>query len=653
MSGNRTRARVGRLPEVRRHLAVGWLAATGLAVLTVAQLELLARLIVAVIDSGGAVLGGRGVAGLAVALAGVTVARAVLAGCREALAGRTAARATAALRHRVLTAAQQLGPHWVSGRRTGELVALTDRGIDALTPYLRDYLPQLALAAAVPVAVLIRLCWADPTSALVVAATLPLIPLFGALAGRQARFATRRQWRRLSVLSGHFLDTVLGLPTLRGFGRAGAHAVRLRAVADAHRRATMTALRVAFLTSLVLELVAALSLALLAVPIGLRLLAGELDLRTALIVLLLAPEAYLPLRALGARFHAGAAGLAAADDAFAVLDTAATAPAVPAAGRAGAVDGDRVGVADGGRVGAASIGAVGGGARRARRAGPGSVLVRCEDVTVRYPGRDGPALCGFELTVAVGDRLVLTGPSGVGKSTVLALVLGFVRPTRGRVLLGGRDLAAMDRTELAGWRARLGWLPQRPRLFAGTLAANVALGAPGADEARIRRAIRAAALGEVVAGLPAGLHTMLGENGYGLSAGQRQRVALARALCRDAPLLLVDEPTARLDAATEAAVLAAAARLPADRTLLAVAHRPAAIAAARPVPLLPPMTGADRASPLRPEPAAPDRAASGQAADARAVSPPEAVGVDRAVPSPAAPHRPVAAAPGTDLAELR
>lgn len=215
------------------------------------------------------------------------------------------------------------------------------------------------------------------------------------------------------------------------------------------------------------------------------------------------------------------------------------------------------------------------------------MLVRCEDVTVRYPGRDEPALCGFDLTVEVGDRLVLTGPSGVGKSTVLALVLGFVRPARGRVLLGGRDLAAMDRAELAGWRDRLGWLPQRPRLFAGTLAANVALGAPGADEARIRRAVRAAALDEVVAGLPGGLHTRLGENGHGLSAGQRQRVALARALCREAPLLLLDEPTARLDAATETAVLAAATRLPADRTLLAVAHRPATIAAARPVPLRP------------------------------------------------------------------
>ncbi|BCJ34599.1 thiol reductant ABC exporter subunit CydD [Actinocatenispora thailandica] len=580
MPASRTRARVARLPEVRRHLAAGWFAAAALAALTVAQLDLLARLIVAVID-------GRAVAGLTAALAAATVARAALAGCREAVAGRTAARATAALRHRVLAAAQSLGPQWVAGRPTGELVALTDRGIDGLTPYLRDYLPQLALAAALPVAVLIRLCWADPASALVVAATLPLIPLFGALAGRQARSATRRQWRRLSVLSGHFLDTVLGLPTLRAFGRAGTHAVRLRTVADAHRHATMTALRVAFLTSLVLELVAALSLALLAVPIGLRLLAGDLDLRTALVVLLLAPEAYLPLRALGARFHAGAAGLAAAEDAFAVLDAAAptVAPDRPDAGAA--VPRPRpASTGPAGRPDAADVPAprpapTGRAARRRR------VLVRCEDVTVRYPGRDEPALCGFDLTVEAGDRLVLTGPSGSGKSTVLALVLGFVRPARGRVLLDGLDLDSAGRAELAAWRARLGWLPQRPRLFAGTLAANVALGAPDVPEARIRRAIRAAALDEVVTGLPAGLHTVLGENGHGLSAGQRQRVALARALCRDAPLLLLDEPTARLDADTEAAVLAAATRLPADRTLLAVAHRPATIAAARPVPMPP------------------------------------------------------------------
>ncbi|HEY3504622.1 MAG TPA: thiol reductant ABC exporter subunit CydD [Actinocatenispora sp.] len=582
----RTRDRIGRLPEVRRHLVVGWVSAAVLAALVVAQLDLLARLVVAVIA-------GDPVAPLAAGLAAATVTRAALTGWREAWAGRTAARATAALRHRVLAAAQALGPHWVSGRPVGELVTLTDRGIDGLTPYLRDYLPQVALAAAVPVAVLIRLCWADPASAIVVGATLPLIPLFGALAGRQARAATRRQWRRLSVLSGHFLDTVRGLPTLRAFGRAHTHAVRLRAVADEHRHATMAALRVAFLTSLVLELVGALSLALVAVPIGLRLLSGHLDLRTGLVVLLLAPEAYLPLRVLGARFHAGAAGLAAADDAFAVLDppdpacrdvVGAESAVVPqrvwfsgpgpAVGLAAAEAPKRVGEA--GRPVAAS------GGRSARRCG---ALVRFEDVTVRYDGRDEPALESFTLTVAAGDRLVLTGPSGAGKSTVLALVLGFLRPTAGRVLLDGLDLAAADGAALAAWRRRIGWVPQRPRLFAGTLADNVRLGAPDADDARIARAVRDAALDDVVAALPDGPRTVLGEDGRGLSAGQRQRVALARALCRDAPLLLLDEPTARLDPATESAVLAAAGRLPADRTLLAVAHRPAMIAAARPVPL--------------------------------------------------------------------
>lgn len=517
--------------SVRRHLTVTLVAAVLAGVLVLVQAELLAG-----------ALSGRFTWVALAWLAVVVGLRALLGWAQGVFAGRTASGVKSALRHRLLGRLQEMGPAALTGRRSGELVTLTGRGLDGLDPYLTGYLPAVAVAGVVPLAVLIRLFTADLTSAIIVLITLPLIPIFGALVGMHTKAVTERQFHALSRLGGHFLDVVRGLPTLRAFGRARHQATVIAEVADAHRGATMKALRVAFLSSLVLELCASLSLALVAVPIGLRLMGGSLDLTTALLVLLLAPEAYLPLRMMGTRFHASMEGVAAADAAFAVLDSDAAPPA------------RQEGV---------------------RRAGERPPQIRLENVTVRYPGRDDPALDNVSLTIEPGELVALVGESGGGKSTLLHLLLGFVEPDEGRVLIDGVDLRELD---LDAWRGELAFVPQRPHLFATSVAGNIRLGAQDASPEDVRKAARAAHAEEFVDELPDGYDTQVGERGANLSAGQRQRVALARAFCRPhASALLLDEPTARLDGRSEAAVVSATAELSLGRTSVIVAHRPAMI----------------------------------------------------------------------------
>ncbi|WBB65048.1 thiol reductant ABC exporter subunit CydD [Micromonospora sp. WMMD812] len=518
-----------RVPAARRDLAVLAILGVVAAALVVAQATALATLLAIAIDGR---LDRPALAGF-VATVG---ARALLVWAQGTVSARIAATVKAALRADLLAAVGRHGPGWVAGQRAGQLATLAGRGLDALDAYFTGYLPQLVLSVTVPLAVLARIGLADWSSAVIIALTLPLIPIFGALLGWQAQAATERQWRRLSLLGGHFVDMVAGLPTLRAFGRARAQVEVVRRMADGHRVATMRTLRIAFLSALVLELVATLSVALVAVPVGIRLLGGGLTLSTALLVLLLTPEAYLPLRAAGSRFHASMEGLTALNDAFEVEAGAPTRPAE-------------------------------------REAGPvpdGRGEIRFESVTVAYDRTT--ALRDVTLTVRPGERIAIIGPSGAGKSTLLGLLLGFVTPTGGRVTVDGVDLADAD---LDAWRRQLAWVPQRAHLFAASLADNIRLGAPDTPDVALAAATRDAALDEVVAGLPDGLATVLGERGHGLSSGQRQRVALARAFLRDAPVVLLDEPTARLDSASEAMVLASTRRLVAGRTALLVAHRPA------------------------------------------------------------------------------
>ncbi|WP_343239638.1 thiol reductant ABC exporter subunit CydD, partial [Streptomyces sp. SID9913] len=519
-------------------LAVVGLGAVG-AGLVVGQAMLIAEVVV------GAFEDGLTVAGLVtplLLLAAVAVGRALVGWLTELAAHRASAAVKSELRGRLLERATALGPAWLGGQRTGSLVALATRGVDALDDYFSRYLPQLGLAVVVPVAVLARIVTEDWVSAAIIVGTLPLIPLFMVLIGWATQSRMDRQWQLLSRLSGHFLDVVAGLPTLKVFGRAKAQAESIRRITAEYRRATMRTLRIAFISSFALELLATLSVALVAVTIGMRLVHGEGDLYIGLVILILAPEAYLPLRQVGAQYHAAAEGLAAAEEIFSVLQTP-----VPEAGTSRVPDGD----------------------------------LTFENVTVRYPGRSAHAVSDVSFTVRPGETVALVGPSGSGKSTLLNVLLGFVRPAEGRVRVGGTDLAELDR---ADWHSRIAWVPQRPHLFAGTVAENVRLARPDADDDAVRRALRDAGALEFVEALPEGTATPLGEDGAGLSAGQRQRLALARAFLADRPVLLLDEPTAALDGATEAAgssggtaVLPGLRQGPAGLGGLNTEHRPAGV----------------------------------------------------------------------------
>ncbi|MFD8933915.1 thiol reductant ABC exporter subunit CydD [Streptomyces sp. NPDC059578] len=524
------------LPALRRHTAYCTALALLGAALVVAQATLLAT---ALADAFSGAFSGHALPLAPLALLGTVLGlRALLSWTRSVLAHRAAADAKHTLRDRITGRLRHTGPLRLAAHRHGETATLLTRGLDALDPYVIGYLPTRVAAAVVPLTIVGWLAWTDWTSALVVLLTLPLIPVFGALVGLHTAQRTARQWQLMARLGGHFLDVVAGLPTLRAFGRERHQTRVVGEMADAHRRTTLRTLRMAFLSSLVLETVATFSVALVAVPVGLRLLGGSTDLRTALVVLFLAPEAYAPLRAAGAAFHTSAEGIAVAERVFALLD----AEDAPTAGPAAPAP-----VPD-------------------TRTAP----LHLDGVTVRYPDRAAPALHHVCLTVRAGERLALVGPSGAGKSTLLALLLGFVAPESGRVTVGGTDLARLD---LDAWRTRVAWVPQRPHLFAASLADNIRLGRPDASDAEVRRAARAASADSFVQALPRGYDTPLGEDGAGLSAGQRQRIALARAFLVDAPILLLDEPTAHLDPESEAAVTRATVRLMRGRTSVVVAHR--------------------------------------------------------------------------------
>ncbi|MDP9240433.1 MAG: thiol reductant ABC exporter subunit CydD [Actinomycetota bacterium] len=473
----------------------------------------------------------------------VVLARAGLAGAQETAGHRAGARVKAHLREAVLRRSTRSGAQLPGN--TGGRAALMTRGIDALDGYFARFLPQLVLACIVPVVVLVQIAVIDWVSGLLIAITLPLIPVFMVLVGMHTRAKTARQWRTLSVLAGHFLDVVAGLPTLKVFGRARAQAARIAHVSDEHRSATARVLRVAFLSALVLELAATLSVAVVAVSVGLRLLEGRLDLRTALIVLILAPEAYLPIRNVGATFHASTEGLAAADQVFAVLEAPLT-------------------------------------QQGSSRAVPdlSTAPLMLAGVAVRRPDGAADRLPSTSLVVAPGELLAVTGRTGAGKSTLLGLLLASFAPDAGTIGVGDVDLATLDP---AAWRQEVAWLPQRPLLFAGTVADNVRLGEPDATDDEVALALHQASA-DFVPGLPGGLQALLGEHGAGLSAGQRQRVGLARVLLRvtrhDCGLVLLDEPTAHLDSATEARVVAAMVRALASRTTVVATHRIAVAAVA-------------------------------------------------------------------------
>jgi ATP-binding cassette subfamily C protein CydD len=377
----------------------------------------------------------------------------------------------------------------------------------------------------------------DLESALVMLATLPLVPVFMWLIGRHTEERTRARWLSLRLLSTHFLDVVRGLATLRAFNRSQAQVERLAAAGEQYRRTTMATLRLSFLSGAVLELASTLGVALVAVTIGVRLDRGGIGLQAGLVALLLAPELYLPLRQLGARYHASADGLAVADRMLTLLER----PAEIGAGGALAPP------------------------------SPATAAVRLEGVSFSYPSRAGLVLDGLDLELWPLELVALAGDSGAGKSTVASLVLRLAEPTSGRVTAGGADLAACS-TE--AWRRLVAWVPQRPTMFHGTVAGQIRLGHPAATDEQVQRAAREAGADAFIRTLPNGYDTLVGDGGRPLSAGEVRRVALARALVRDTPLLVLDEPTADLDPASARLVGEAIARLRGTRTVLLIAHRP-------------------------------------------------------------------------------
>ena len=517
-------------PRVLPHLRPARWALAGVVagstaggLLLVAQAFALARLVTAAV-------GGEDLTGPGAWVLATFAARAATGWLTDRAAARAAGQVGTALRGRLTEAALALGGG-PSRHRTGELTVLLTRGVAAVEPYLTRYLPALVVAVVLPPATLLAMAWVDWPAALTAAVTLPLIPVFAVLVGLATRDRADRQWRLLSSLSGHFVDLVRGLPTLVAYNRAALQGDRIRVVTARYRDATLATLKVAFASSAVLELVATLSVALVAVLVGLRLATGGLDLETALVVLLLAPEAYWPLRRVGAEFHAAAEGTATFEAADALLREAPV--AVPR-------DGDAMAV---------------------------------EDLVVRYPDRDVPALDGVSATFPSRGLTAVTGPSGCGKSTLLAVLLGRLSPTAGTVTTPAAD--------------RNAWVPQRPWLMPASVRDNVRLGRPDATDAEVWAALEQVRLAHHVATLPGGLDTVLAEDGASFSAGERARLALARVVVSDRPWVLLDEPTAHLDEETEQVVAETLVRLAVDRAVVVVAHRPSLVALADHVVALP------------------------------------------------------------------
>jgi thiol reductant ABC exporter CydD subunit len=528
---------VGESVPARLQLAVAAGIGVLSAVLVVAQAALLAYVIERAAI--GHVALGR-LQGELIALAAVLFARALADGAFE-LSGRWGAiRVMSGLRGRLVGHLLLGSPERRPGAaRTGELAGTAVQGVDALEAYFAGYLPQLVLATVVPLAVIAWVLTLDPITAAILALTVPILILFMILIGRGARAAAEGRWRALSLLGAHFLDVVQGLATLRAYRREQAQEGTLREVGDAYRAETMATLRIAFLSALVLELCAMIGTALVAATIGVQLVEGDLGLRAGLTVLLLAPELYGPLRQVGQQFHSSADASSASERIFAALES----PSPVRAGGAGRAAPD-----------------------------PSRQPIRLEGVGYEYPDRPGPALSGIDLELPPGAVTALVGPSGAGKSTLARLLMRLADPGEGRITCGGSDLRDLD---LESWRARVAWVPQRPTLFSGSIAENIALYAPEAPRVEIQRAASAAGAGDFVRTLPHGLDTVIGEGGRRLSAGQAQRVALARAFLANRPLLVLDEPTAFLDEAGVRAAAEALAALMRGRTTLLIAHHPA------------------------------------------------------------------------------
>lgn len=543
----------------RARLLLGGAVAAG--VLGAALLIVQAAAIARIVD--GAAFGGERVSelgGVFAVLCAALAGRALLSAATEWLGRRAADRSMGELRRRVAAHVLSVRGRQVEEARRGELATSAVHGVDALADYYAKAVPQLALAAVVPVGIVVAIGWRNLPVAILLALTLPLVVIFMVLVGKASadRVAERRQ--ALGVLGSHFLDVVRGLPTLRAHGRAAAQAETLGAIGERYRLESVAALRVAFLSALVLELLAMIGTAIAAAVVGVQLAEGSLGFEAGLFVLLLAPEVYVPLRLAGQRYHAAEDGAAAAGR---LLDLVGDpAPARPVAPDRACAD----------QLGASSSQT---GEQEASTAHEPPLVFR--DVTVDGGAGRPPALDGVDATFAPGRVTALVGASGSGKTTLLALLAKVREPDGGEIVVASDDLtlAATDRE--AWWRG-VAWLGQRPALLRGPLRETLLLQAPAASAEELAVALERAAAADVVAELEDGVETVVGAGGRGLSGGQRQRLALAGALLSHAPLLLLDEPTAHLDPDSAARAAAGIRAAAAGRTCVVATHDPAVIA---------------------------------------------------------------------------
>jgi ATP-binding cassette, subfamily C, bacterial CydCD len=472
----------------------------------------------------------------------IIAGRAFLTWVNEVSANLVAVKIKSDLRERLFNHILNLGPAYTRGQRTGELTTAAVEGIEALDAYYSQYLPQLVVTALIPISILIVVFPIDLLSGFVMLVTAPLIPFFMILIGKGAEIVTQRQYQTLSRLSAHFLDSLQGLTTLKLFGQSKAHAKNIEKVSNQFRDTTLGVLRITFLSALALELLATLSTAIIAVEIGFRLLYARMEFREAFFILILAPEFYLPLRNLGARFHAGMSGTTAAKRIYEILDTQVIRNQLPTISNQPAEQVNSI---------------------------------RFENVSYTYPGETTLALDDITLEIDAGQHIALVGASGAGKSTLVNLLLGFVQPASGTICINHDHQVTNSRETFLVDKLRnsIAWVPQRPHLFHDTLAANIRLGKPDATKEEIIEAATAAHLHEFIQTLPDKYETIIGESGARLSGGQAQRLALARAFLKDAPILILDEPTSSLDPETESLLEESTRRLMQGRTVITIAHR--------------------------------------------------------------------------------
>ena len=526
-------------PGANRWVGVSIAAGVGAAAIVIAQAWLLSTVVAGVYVNGaslGVVAPSLGLLALLVVVRGPFLAMADMS------AQGASTRTRAALRRSLTARLLALGPAWTGRERTGELATVIVDGLDAVDAYITTFLPARALAVAVPLLVLAVVALIDPPTTAVLLFTGPILVLLIGVIGGRTRAITERRFAEVRWLGAFFVDILGGISTLKLFGRSAEQVDNLRMFSRRYADMTMEVLRTAFQTALVLEWGAAVAVALVAVEISLRLMAGTIEFQRALAVLVIVPEFFLPLRNLAIRYHAGSAGRAAAGRIVAILDEPVPAVDAGLAREAGAM----------------------------RDPVPSDPTVRFEGVVATYPGRTEPALRGVDLTIPARGMVALVGPTGAGKTTIANVLLGFVAPDSGTVRVGAEPLGAIDPV---AWRRWLAWVPQRPHLFHGTIAENIRLARPEADDDAVAAAARAAGVDAFLADLPLGAETPVGDDGIRLSGGQRQRIAIARAILTDARLIVLDEATSQLDRASEAVIRDTVLRLACDRAVLVVSHR--------------------------------------------------------------------------------